>query len=245
MVTTFYESIMFDKDCLETQMPELHRWDLGPAEAKALQLDLAGRVRLQPLPATLKVLGAADIGYVSATNQLAAVMVTFEWPDLELIESTHVFAPVTFPYIPGLLSFREVPSLLEAHCQLQYPPEVLLCDGQGIAHPRKFGLASHLGLCLNIPTIGCAKKLLCGKHEEVGLEQGSATLLRLRDEVVGWVFRSRAGVRPIYISPGHLSDLESSKDLVYRCLGRFRIPEPLRQAHNLATRLRKTLSAPA
>jgi deoxyribonuclease V len=226
-------------------MPELHRWDLQPAEAKALQLDLAGRVTLQPLPTAFKVLGAADIGYASATNQLVAVMVTFKWPDLELIESTYVVAPATFPYIPGLLSFREAPSLLEAHCRLRYRPDVLLCDGQGIAHPRKFGLASHLGLCLETPTVGCAKKLLCGKHDEVGPERGSARLLRLRDEAVGWVFCSRTGVKPIYISPGHMSDLESSRDLVYRCLGRFRIPEPLRQAHNLATRLRRTLSGPS
>jgi deoxyribonuclease V len=226
-------------------MPELNRWDLRPAQAKALQLELVNRVRLQPLPTSFTILGAADIAYVSATNQLVAAMLTFQWPDLEFIESSHVIAPITFPYIPGLLSFREVPALLEAHSRLRRSPDVLLCDGQGIAHPRKFGLASHLGLCLDTPSIGCAKKLLCGEHDEVGLERGSATLLRLRDEAVGWVFRSRAGVKPIYISPGHLSDLESSKDLVYRCLGRFRIPEPLRQAHNLATRLRKTLSAPA
>ena len=226
-------------------MPELHRWDLPPAEAKALQQELAGRVKLQPLPATFNVLGAADIGYSSATNQLVAVMVTFRWPDLGHIESAHVVTPVTFPYIPGLLSFREVPALLEAHRRLQYPPDVLICDGQGIAHPRKFGLASHLGLCLETPTIGCAKKLLCGKHDEVGIERGSAALLRHRDEAVGWVFRSRTGVKSIYISPGHLSDLESSKELICRCLGRFRIPEPARQAHNLATRLRQALSSPS
>jgi deoxyribonuclease V len=223
-------------------MPELHRWDLQPAAAKALQLELAERVRLQSLPTAFRVLGAADIAYVAATKQLVAVMVTFQWPDLTLLESSHVVAPVAFPYIPGLLSFREVPSLLEAHRKLRRPPEVLLCDGQGIAHPRKFGLASHLGLCLEIPTVGCAKKLLCGKHDELGLRRGSASPLRLRDEAVGWVFRSRDAVKPIYISPGHLSDLESSKDLIHRCLGRFRIPEPLRQAHNLATRLRLSLA---
>jgi deoxyribonuclease V len=226
-------------------MPELHRWDLPYAEARELQRELAERVRFQPLPDTFKVLGAADIAYVSATNQSVAVMVTFQWPDLVLIESAHVVAPITFPYIPGLLSFREVPPLLAAHRQLQHPPEVLLCDGQGIAHPRRIGLASHLGLCLNIPTVGCAKKLLCGKHDELGLRRGCATALRHRDEVVGWVFRSRDGVKPIYISPGHLSDLESSKELVHRCLGRFRIPEPLRQAHNQATELRKALSESA
>jgi deoxyribonuclease V len=223
-------------------MPELHRWDLRPAEARALQKELSGRVKLQPLPETFTVLGAADIAYISSTNQLVAAIVTFRWSCLELIETSHVIAPIAFPYIPGLLSFREVPPLLEAHGKLQHPPEVLLCDGQGIAHPRRFGLASHLGLCLGIPTIGCAKKLLCGEHDGVELNRGASMPLRLGDEVVGWVFRSRTGVKPIYISPGHLTDLDSSKDLVHRCLGRFRIPEPLRQAHNLATQLRKELS---
>ena len=226
-------------------MSELHRWDLRPSEAKALQQELAERVKLEPLPDNFSILGAADIAYVSATNQLVAAIVTFQWPDLALIESSHIVAPITFPYVPGLLSFREIPPLLEAHCKLRRPPEVLLCDGQGIAHPRKIGLASHLGLCLNIPTVGCAKKLLCGEHDYLELRRGCATPLRLCDETVGWVFCSRDGVKPIYISPGHLSDLESSKELVNRCLRRFRIPEPLRQAHNLATQLRKALSVSA
>jgi deoxyribonuclease V len=223
-------------------MPELHRWDMQPSEARALQQELCGRVKLQPLPASFTLLGAADLAYVSSTNQLVAVILTFQWPSIEIIESAHIVAPVTFPYIPGLLSFREVPPLLEAYRKLRRPPEVLLCDGQGIAHPRRFGLASHLGLCLDIPTVGCAKKRLCGEHDSLELRRGSATPLRLQDGLVGWVFCSRDRVKPIYISPGHLSDLESSKDLVHRCLGRFRIPEPLRQAHNLATHLRKGLS---
>jgi len=226
-------------------VPDLHRWDLRPSEAKALQLELVQRVRLQPLPAAFKILGAADIAYAVATDQLVAVMMTFQWPDLGLIESSHVIAPITFPYIPGLLSFREAPSLLEAHRRLRVPPDVLLCDGQGIAHPRKFGLASHLGLCLDTPTVGCAKKLLCGKHDTLELQRGRATPLRLQEEEVGWVFCSRDGVKPITISPGHLSDLESSKDLFYQCLGRFRIPEPLRRAHNLATQLRRGLYTPS
>jgi deoxyribonuclease V len=223
-------------------MQTLHSWDLTPKEAKVLQQSLADRVKLQPLPDSFKALGAADIAYVSATNQLVAAILVFKWPDLSLIETSHVVAPITFPYVPGLLSFREVPPLLAAYNKLRRPPEVLLCDGQGIAHPRRFGLASHLGLCLNIPTIGCAKKLLCGKHEDIQLHRGSSTPLNLGDETVGWVFCSRDGVKPIYISPGHLSDLESSKKLIHLCLSRFRIPEPLRQAHNLATQLRRALT---
>jgi deoxyribonuclease V len=226
-------------------MGGFHRWDLKPAEARVLQQDLAAEVKLQPLPKEFAILAAADIAYVSSTNQLVAVIISFRWPELSPIESSHVIAPITFPYIPGLLSFREVPPLLEAHAKLQHLPEVLLCDGQGIAHPRRFGLASHLGLRLNLPTIGCAKKRLCGEHDPLDLRRGSAVPLKFRDEVVGWVFCSRNGVKPIYISPGHLSDIESSKDLIERCLSRFRIPEPLRQAHNLATQLRKELSNPS
>lgn len=219
----------------------LHKWDLLPAEAIALQRELAGRVRIQPLPDHFEVLGAADIGYVKSTNQLAAVMLTFRWPSLELLEKSHVASRVQFPYVPGLLSFREVPPLLEAHSRLERSPDVLLCDGQGIAHPRRFGLASHLGLCLGIPTVGCAKKRLCGEHEPVEFRRGGYTPLRHRDETVGYVYRSRDGVKPIYISPGHLADLESSRELMEHCLGRYRIPEPLRQAHQLATKLRQEL----
>lgn len=224
---------------LSTLHPSLHRWDLEPAEARTLQRELASQVRLQPLPEAFQVLGAADLAYVASTNQLVAVVVTFHWPELRLLESAHVVAPVTFPYLSGLLSFREVPAVLAAHRKLQRPPDVLLCDGQGIAHPRRFGLASHLGLCLNTPTVGCAKSRLCGEHHPFELRRGEAAPLRLGNDVVGWVFCSRSGVKPIYISPGHLSDLETSKALIHRCLGRYRIPEPLRQAHNLATQLRQ------
>lgn len=142
----------------------LHAWDLSPKEAIELQRELAQHVQLKPLPEHFEVLGAADIGYVARTNQLVAAMLTFTWPDLQLIETSHVVSPILFPYIPGLLSFREVPPLLEAHRRLKRPPDILLCDGQGIAHPRKLGLASHLGLCLGIPAVGCAKKRLCGEH---------------------------------------------------------------------------------
>ena len=219
-----------------------HEWDLNPKEAIALQQSLAGEVDLRPLPEDFEVLGAADIGYVPSADSLAAAILTFRWPDLSILEKTHVTAPVRFPYIPGLLSFREVPPLLEAFQQLHRPPDVLLCDGQGIAHPRKLGLASHLGLCLDIPTVGCAKKLLCGKHDPLELHRGNHVPLRYKQELVGYVFCSRDGVKPIYVSPGHLADFDSSLELIRRCLGRFRIPTPLRHAHNLATELRRQLA---
>jgi deoxyribonuclease V len=218
-----------------------HEWDLTPEEAVKVQRKLALSIRLQPLPTSFEVLGAADIGYVPSLDKLVAAMLTFRWPEMEVLETTHVISEIRFPYIPGFLSFREVPPLVEAYHQLTRPPEILLCDGQGIAHPRKLGLATHLGLCLDIPTVGCAKTRLCGKHDPLDIERGSYTPLWLRKEVVGYVFRSRDKVKPVYISPGHLADLESSRELIEKCLGRYRIPEPLRQAHNLATQLRQNV----
>jgi deoxyribonuclease V len=218
------------------------KWDLDPKEAAALQRKLAEKIVLRPLPEDFQILGAADIAYLKATDQQVAVIVTFRWPQLELLETVHVVAPVPFPYIPGLLSFREVPPLLEAYRQLKHKPEVFLCDGQGLAHPRKLGLACHLGLCLQIPSVGCAKSRLCGDHSVVELRRGRYTPLTLHGEIVGHVYCSRDGVKPIYISPGHLADLESSRKLIEHCLGRYRLPEPLRQAHNLATRLRQELT---
>lgn len=220
-------------------MQDLHPWDLSPSEAKALQEDISKQVRIQQLPMDFKLLGSADLSYITSSGHLIAVMIAFKWPELELVEATHFLAPVRFPYVPGLLSFREIPSLLKCFSQLTNRPDVLLCDGQGIAHPRKLGLASHLGLWLQIPTVGCAKKRLCGRHEPFELRRGNSSPLYYKGEIVGNVFCTRDGVKPVYISPGHLCDLQSATELVRRCLGRYRIPEPQRQAHNLAARIKQ------
>lgn len=224
-------------------MPCPDEWNLPPERARALQRDLASEVRLQPLPEEFQVLGSSDIGYVKATDQLVAVVLTFRWPGLEPLETAQFVSRAGFPYIPGLLSFREVPPLMEACCRLERLPDVLLCDGQGIAHPRRLGLASHLGLCLDIPTIGCAKERLWGRYEPFELRRGSAVPLRDKDETIGYVLCSRDGVKPLFISPGHLADLPSSLHVIQKTLGRFRLPEPLRQAHNTATALRRGLQA--
>jgi deoxyribonuclease V len=218
---------------------QLNNWNLSPKEAIALQKTLAGQVRIQSLPSRFKILGAADIAYCKTSDILIAVILTFKWPSLELHESVHIAGKVQFPYISGLLSFREVPPLLQAYAEIEKKPDIFLCDGQGIAHPRLLGFASHLGLCLEIPTVGCAKSRLCGEHESLTLRKGFSKPLILHGEQVGLVYCSRDGVKPLYISPGHLSDIPSSKSLISRCLGRYRIPEPLRQAHVLATRLRR------
>ncbi len=217
---------------------EPHSWTLTVKEAVALQNTLAAQVRIQPLPTRLKIIGAADISYSRQADLLIAVIISLRWPGLDLLDSVHYVCKVTSPYVPGLLSFREVPPIIKAYRKIKERPDVLLCDGQGIAHPRKVGFASHLGLCLGIPTVGCAKSKLCGDHESLSLRKGSSKPLLVNGEKLGLVFCSRDGVKPIYISPGHLSDIASSKRLVSRCLRRYRIPEPLRLAHLEANRLR-------
>lgn len=218
-------------------------WDVTPGEAIARQQELAGLIRLQPLPERFAVLGAADITTIESTKQLIAVILTFQWPRLQVLESVHIVTAVRFPYVPGLLSFREIPPLLRAFRELRQPPDVMLCDGQGLAHPRKFGLACHLGWCLKIPAVGCAKNRLCGEHQPLELKRGAHTPLYLKGEMVGSVLCTRDKVKPLYISPGHLADFDSSRELALQCVGRYRQPEPLRQAHQLATRLRRRLLA--
>lgn len=217
---------------------ESHSWALSPMEAISLQKTLAERVLAKPLAARLKVVGATDISYSRNSDLLIAVIVTCKLPGMELIESVHHVGRASFPYIPGLLSFREIPPLLGAYAKIGQKPDVILCDGQGIAHPRKLGLAAHFGLCLDIATIGCAKSRLCGSFDEPPQKKGSSRPLFLNGEQVGIVYRSRDGVQPIYISPGHLCDLKSSKKFVARCIGRYRIPEPIRLAHSEANRKR-------
>lgn len=217
---------------------------LSPREARELQEKLAGSVLLQPLPASFSVLAAADLSYLKESQELIAVIVTFSWPDLAPLEMVHIKAYVRFPYVPGLLSFREIPPLLKAYEHLRKPPDVFLCDGQGLAHPRRFGLACHLGVVLSVPTIGCAKSRLCGEHEPVGPMRGEQRPLMLNGEQVGYVYRSKSHVKPIYVSPGHLADCDSSLELVRRCISRFRIPNPLRVAHQTAEQLRNAALSP-
>lgn len=221
--------------------PLLHRWNVTPKEAVATQKELALRVKLQPLPKHFEVLAAADLAYLYPSRQVIAVILTFQWPSLQVLESVHVVEPIRFPYVSGLLSFREIPPLLTAYQKLNRPAEVFLCDGQGLAHPRRLGLASHLGLCLQVPTVGCAKKRLCGEHLPLELRKGWRTPLVHNHERIGDVVCTRDGVKPVYVSPGHLSDFDSSCDLIIKCLRRYRLPEPLRQAHQMATRLRQQL----
>jgi deoxyribonuclease V len=210
-----------------------HDWDLSPREAARVQADLAGRVRSGHLPARGTVLGV-DVSYPwTGTARAAAALMS--WPELEMLGEWRCEGESPFPYVPGLLSFREIPVLLPLLEEIPRPA-LILADGQGIAHPRLFGLACHLGLLTGVPTIGCAKSRLCGEHDVVPEEVGAAAPLMLAGKRVGWVLRSRRGSRPLYVSPGHLLSPDAALRGVRLCLAGLRLPEPLRLADRLTKR---------
>lgn len=216
----------------------LHSWDLTPGEAIEVQQRLRNLVRLQPLARPVCAIAGADISFNKFSETVYAGIVVLSLSDLRIIESAGVRSVAKFPYVPGLLSFRETPSLLEAWEKLNTKPDVLMLDGQGIAHPRRFGIACHIGVLLDLPTIGCAKSILVGGYGELGLEAGSRSPLIDRGQQVGVALRTKSKVTPVYVSPGHLIDLDSAVDLVLRSTGKYRQPEPTRQAHLLVNRLR-------
>ncbi len=218
----------------------MHDWDLTPKEAIALQNRLRDRVRLRPLKRKIRTIAGADVSFNRFSDRIYAGIVVLSLPDLEIIESTAIRSRTRFPYIPGLLSFRELPALLEAWAKLKTIPDALILDGQGLAHPRRFGIACHAGIWLKIPTIGCAKSILVGKHAELPPEAGSQTPLVDRNEQIGIVLRTKKSVAPVYVSPGHLIDMPGAVDLVQRSLTRYRLPETTRQAHLLVNRLRES-----
>jgi len=216
-----------------------HSWDLEPREAISLQKDLAGEVRTEnDLPDKIRRVAGIDVSYEKHGDLFYAGVVVLSYPDLSLVEEASCRQRVTFPYIPGLLSFRELPAVLEAFRSLKAVPDVVLVDGQGIAHPRRLGLAAHLGLWLDLPTIGCAKSRLCGSHGEPLQARGARVPLLDGDELIGEVVRTRDGVKPLYISPGHKVDIETAADFVLTCGGGYRLPEPTRRAHLYTNRLR-------
>src|SRR5215510_1386100 len=216
----------------------LHSWDITPGEAVEVQQRLRNMVRLQPLARPAGTIAGADISFNKYSETVYAGIVVLSLPDLRIIESAGVRSVARFPYVPGLLSFREAPSLLEAWEKLKTKPDVLMLDGQGIAHPRRFGIACHVGVSLDWPTIGCAKSILVGRYGELGVEAGSRAPLVDKGEQVGVALRTKNKVSPVYVSPGHLIDLDSAVDLVLRSTTKYRMPEPTRQAHLLVNRSR-------
>ena len=220
-------------------MRALHDWPATESEATDLQRELANQCRLEPLPPPTAdtLIAGCDLAYDLDERWCHAAVVVARDFGATVVAEVRLSRPVAFPYVPGLLSFREVPVLLAAFAELAVVPDVVLCDGQGRAHPRRFGLASHLGLWLDRPTVGCAKSWLVGEHAPPPLEAG-ATALVLQGEVVGAVVRRVAGINPVYVSPGHRADVAGAAALVLAGSGGYRIPEPLRSA-DLATRVQR------
>ena len=200
-------------------------------EAKDIQEELALQVSRDNRITAPQFIAGVDISVRAATGVASGAVVVINYPEMRLVEVQVVNGEVSFPYVPGLLSFRESPLALSAFKKLTVTPDLILVDGQGLAHPRRMGLACHLGLFLDTPTIGCAKSLLCGQHEVPGDEPGSRTELRDGDEVIGSVLRTRHGVRPVYVSIGHKIDLENAVNWVLNCCCGYRLPEPTRLAH--------------
>ncbi len=209
-----------------------HRWDLAPEEAVAVQRDLAARIERQNRFGPLKHAAGVDVSVRDDVGQAAVVVL--DLGRLSPVEYAVATRPIAFPYIPGLLSFREGPAVLEALAQLKTTPDLLMVDGHGISHPRRIGIASHLGLLADLPSIGCAKSRLVGQHDEPAEEAGSYAPLVDRGEVIGAVLRTRQGVSPMYISIGHRIDLATSIQMVMACCRGYRLPETTRWAHRVA-----------
>jgi deoxyribonuclease V len=212
----------------------LHPWNVSTAEAKRIQVDLSARVVAEWDGREVSHIAAADVGLPRPDTVLAAVVV-LTFPGLEVVETRVKRDRCRFPYVPGYLSFREVPALLACLGKVRTRVDVLMCDAQGLAHPRKMGLATHVGILLDSPVLGCAKSVLYGEFAEPDRRKGSVSYMHGKQgEIVGAAVRTRDGVKPVYVSVGNRIDLATSVDLVLRCSPRYRIPEPLRLAHNLS-----------
>jgi len=216
-----------------------HSWRLSPARAVLLQRQLASRISLKPFRGRIRCVAGADVSYDPRSGRFHAAVVLLDWTGLSLIETARARGRSSFPYIPGLLSFREIPPLLRAFRRLRSRPDLIFCDGQGLAHPRRFGLACHLGLLLGIPTLGCAKTILVGEHPPVPRERGGRSPLLHDGRLVGTALRTRKGTKPIFVSPGHRLSVAQATDWALRCATRFRIPEPTRLADREVARMRR------
>ena len=204
--------------------------------ARLIQNQLRQQVILEDRLPSIHTIAGVDVGFVDNNRLTRAAVVIMSFPELTLLESAIAQLPTSFPYIPGFLSFREIPAILEALKSVRIPPDLIFCDGQGYAHPRRLGIASHLGVLLNCPTIGVAKSRLVGTHGEVPLQKGEWTALVEQAETLGAVLRSRTGVKPLYISSGHRISLSTAINWVLSCLTQYRLPEPTRLADKLASR---------
>jgi deoxyribonuclease V len=209
-------------------------WDLTPREAVELQIRLRGQAVIRDDLGSIITIAGVDVQATRGRGEGKCGIVVLTYPELSMVESVLYEGMVTFPYVPGLLAFREVPLVLKAFSQLRTKPDLVFFDGHGLAHPRRFGLACHAGVALGIPSIGCAKSLLVGRYEEPGTEAGSMSdLIAPEGDVVGKVVRTKTGVKPVFVSPGHRISIESAAEFALSCTRGSRIPEPTRLAHLL------------
>ncbi len=210
----------------------LHRWDVTPKEGIEIQKTLAGNVSVSGGPDAIRYIAGVDIAFHRKESAGYCGIIVFSYPELIPAAESFYSDVLTFPYVPGLLSFREGPLFLETWDLLKIRPDVIIFDGQGIAHPRKLGIASHMGLWLGIPTIGCAKSRLYGTYEEPASVKGSvSSLYDSSGAVIGTVIRTKNGVKPVFVSPGHMIGIDESVEIILRCTGKYRIPIPTREAH--------------
>ena len=217
------------------EITPLHKWNLTAAEAVQLQKQLAYEVVAEDkFDAPFKTVAGIDLGYDAKNETCRAVCVVLSFPALELVESSAAILPIQFPYVPGLLSFRETPAAIKALEKLTVAPDVILCDGQGLAHPRKFGIACHIGLITDVPTVGVAKSPLVGKFGNLGETRGSVAPLIYKNEEVGAAVRTKDKVQPVYVSVGHRISLATATDLVLQCAPKYRLPETTGLADKMA-----------
>lgn len=216
----------------------LHDWNLTPAAAIGVQRELAAKVIREDRFAPINSVAGVDVGFEGNGTVTRAAVAVLDFPQLSLREHVIARLPTSFPYVPGLLSFREIPAILAAFGQLRLLPDLILCDGQGLAHPRRFGIACHLGVWLDRPTIGVAKKRLCGVHGEVPNTRGASVPLIDKEETIGAVLRTQVDVNPLYISLGHRVSLPTALRFVMACVTRYRLPETTRHAHHFASEVK-------
>ena len=216
----------------------LHSWDLTYKEAVDVQKRLRSRLILKPFGKSIRFVGGADVSYSKKSHCLFAAIVILDIEKMEIIETVSEQGEENLPYIPGLLSFREIPILLEALKKLQHIPDLFILDGQGIAHPQGLGLASHFGLLVDLPTVGCAKSKLVGEYKPFQKRRGKYSYLYLKGKRVGAVVCTKDGINPVFVSPGHKMDILSSINVILKSCQGYRLPEPVRKAHSRATSLR-------
>jgi len=217
------------------EVRDIHRWDVSVAEAVEVQRGLACRVVRSGRLDSVGLVAGVDISGANSDGVARGAIVVLSYPAMEVVERNVVEMKAEFPYVPGLLSFREMPLIIAACKQLRTTPDMFIADGQGIAHPRRLGLASHLGLVMDVPAIGCAKSILCGKHGDLGEKPGNRAMLVDKEEVVGAALRTKRRVKPVYVSIGHRIGLDDACRWVLACCKGYRLPEPTRLAHQAAS----------